>query len=440
MFKSKTAKVATVLALFTILLLTFVSPAGAFESREGETVVVGADEVVTDDLYVTAANFTLDGKVEGDLIVFGQSITINGTVEGDLIAAGQDVIINGTVMDDARFAGSALYVGDAASIGDDAVCAGYSLELRPDSTVGGDLVYGGGQALLGGTIDGNVKAGVGGLKVDGKVGGDITAEVGDPGEDYAGPAPSLFMPQSTVSIPVVPIGLTVGNDAEIDGNLEYTSVKQFNLPGNAVKGHVKHIQQVVEDKVHEQLTPARMVANWFLSLFRRVVTLLLVGLLFVWLFPKFLAGATGVLQSKPWHSLGWGVVAYAAFFFALLVIVLAVGLAATIFGVIHLSGITVAIIFLGLLVLFALILGFVLVTSWLVNVIAGTWLGQAIFKVFKSDLAEHRVWPMVVGVLIVAILISLPLLGWLLSLATIMFGLGVLWLMGRDSLANQPAE
>jgi hypothetical protein len=79
------------IGLICLVLFTFAPTALAFEFREGDTVVIGAGEVVEDDLYVGANTFTLDGTVKGDLIVFGSTIEINGTVEGDLIAAGQSV-------------------------------------------------------------------------------------------------------------------------------------------------------------------------------------------------------------------------------------------------------------------------------------------------------------------------------------------------------------
>ena len=83
-----------------VLLATFLAvPAAlAFESLEGDVVIIEADEVIEDDLYVGANEFTLEGTVKGDLIVGGNIVTINGTVEGDLWAAGQTIIVNGTVV------------------------------------------------------------------------------------------------------------------------------------------------------------------------------------------------------------------------------------------------------------------------------------------------------------------------------------------------------
>src|ERR1044071_8680622 len=127
--------------LTVLVALTFVTPAYAFDGRGGDRVVIGAGEVVDDDLYVGAQEFTLDGTVNGDLIVFAQIVTINGKVEGDLMAAAQTVVVNGEVTGSVRMAGSILLVGEKAKIGMDVVSAGYSLEGKQGSTIGQDLVF-----------------------------------------------------------------------------------------------------------------------------------------------------------------------------------------------------------------------------------------------------------------------------------------------------------
>jgi hypothetical protein len=54
-----------------------------------------------------------------------------------------------------------------------------------------------------------------------------------------------------------------------------------------------------------------------------------------------------------------------------------------------------------------------------------------IFNRLNPALAEHRVWPLVLGVIIVTLLIALPLVGWLFGLIVMFLGLGALWLWGR---------
>jgi hypothetical protein len=194
----------------------------------------------------------------------------------------------------------------------------------------------------------------------------------------------------------------------------------------------------VAEKIEEQTT-VQKVGQWFLDLLRRIVTLVLIGLLLVWLFPAFVLNLGEKVREQTWPSLGWGVVAYAAFFFVLLLVLIVTILVASVLGLFTLEGLSTAMVFIGILALFALILAFVLVTSYLVMVVMGQLLGRFTFRAFKSGLAEHRVWPMVVGVLLVAILISLPFVGWLFKFLIIFFGLGALWLWGRERRVRQAA-
>ena len=117
---ANTRRFLILIGFVLLAVLLVVSPVwGAVETRSGQEVVIGPDEVVEDDLYVAANEVVVDGTIEGDLVAFGRSVTVNGTVEGDLIAAGQTVEVGGTVEDDARIAGQALLLGGGASVGDD---------------------------------------------------------------------------------------------------------------------------------------------------------------------------------------------------------------------------------------------------------------------------------------------------------------------------------
>ena len=446
---NKTHKLISVFTLLVLMVLTFATPALAFEGREGNGVIIGADEVIDDDLYVGANEFVLDGTVKGDLIVGGSSITINGTVEGDLWAAGQAIIINGVVMDDARIAGAGLQLGDNAQIGGDLLAAGASLETRAGSTVGRDLLVGAGQALLAGNVDRDVLAGASALELRGNFGRDVKAYVDQTAETANEPSPNIYMQRSIpLALPSVAPGLTIAKSAKIAGNLEYSSTYDLTFPSGVVGGKVTRVEpKVSEGKVYVPPTPLQRTGEWALKLLRTVVTLVLFGLLLGWLAPMFLKATSVLIQSHTWPSLGWGAITWAAFFFALLLIVIVMIAGGIIFGVLTLGGISGTIIWVGILSMFALTVTFVLATAYVSKIIVGTALGKWILSKINPALAEHKFWPMIVGVVIVAVVIGLfrfPLLplgffGWLLNFAIVLFGLGSLWLWGRERFSKQPA-
>jgi cytoskeletal protein CcmA (bactofilin family) len=422
-------KFLSVFSLITLLALAFATPARAFDGLSGDNVVIKDGEVIEDDVYVSANTFVLDGTVKGDLVIFAETITINGTVEGDLMAAGKSIVINGTVTDDARIAGALLQVSKTAVVGGDVIAGGASLETQKGSSVKGDLVVGSAQTLLDGNINGNVKAGTGALELNGEIGGNVIAEVGE--HEDGGPSPYMYMPQSDIKFPAVKPGFTIAEGAKIKGNLNYTQSKDITIPANAIGGKVTRIAPIVEP-VKVQPTPAQLAMTWTFNLFRTIITLIIFGLLLGWLAPTFMKSLMEKVQTQPAASFGWGLVTYAAFFFAILVIIVTMVAGGMLFGVLTLGGMSGTIIVVGILAIFALIVGFILVTAFLTKIILAQLSGKLILARFNPALAEHKVWPLVLGVIIVALLIALPFVGWLFGVFVMFVGLGAIWIWVRE--------
>jgi len=426
-----TYKFISIFSLIAILALTLATPAQAFDGRAGDDIEIKAGEVIEDDVYITANNFVLEGTIKGDLVIFAQTVTINGTIEGDLIAAGQTIIINGTVTDDARIAGALLEISKTAVIGGDVVAGSASLETQDGSVVEGDLVVGAGQTLLAGNINGDLQAGTGALELSGEIGGNVNAQVGDP--EAGGPTPSMYMPQSDINFPTVKPGFTIAEGAKIKGNLVYTQSKEIKFPANAVSGKITRTEPVVdpaEQKVEP--TPAQAAMTWTFDLFRSIITLVIFGLLLGWLAPMFLKALMEKAQTQPAASLGWGLVAYATFFFAILVVFVATIAGGIFFGVLTLGKLSGTIAWVGTLALFIMVAGFALITAFLTKIVVAWLGGKLILTSIKPELAEHKFLPLIIGVVIVSLLVAIPYIGWLFGLVIMFFGLGALWIWGRD--------
>jgi cytoskeletal protein CcmA (bactofilin family) len=439
---NRVSKLFFLSSLLALLVLTLATPVSAFDGRSGENIVIEINEVINDDLYVTAETFVLDGTVNGDLIAMGQTITINGQVDGDVMAAGQTIVVNGTVTGAMRMAGSILLLDEQASIGGDIIAAGYSLETREGSGIGQDLVFTGGQTLLAGDVARNVQAATGAFELRGAVGGNVNAGVGEADAGFAGPPPTLFMPPSSISVPTVNPGLTIDQSAKIEGNLEYTQSRELDVPAGVVVGEVTRRESGMNTAAAPQETTGQRILNWGLNALRTSITL--IGLFLLWLFPRFLQGSSLKLQSSTWPSLGWGVAAYIVFFLVVLLIIVATIVGGLLFGLLTLGGLAGTTVFVGILSLFALILGFVLVTSFVAKIVFGQALGKWLLSRANSPLAEHRFWPMVIGVVLTVAVIALfrfpfipGFLGGLLNIVVVLFGLGALWLWERERLTRR---
>lgn len=435
-----------VLSLLALLLLIFTTPVSAFDGRSGDELLIPSDEVVNDDLYVTARTFVMDGVVNGDLIAMGQTLTINGRVDGDVIAIGQTVQVNGTVTGAVRTAGFALLLGERASIGGDLIAAGYSLETRPGSTVGQDVLFAGSQAVLAGNVARHVHGSTRAFELHGEVGGNVSTGVGEKGSMSAAFSPTRWMPQLPFTIPPVDAGLTIAPSARIDGKLFYRQSSAADIPQGAVAGGVTHLEPAADAAAPRQATMGEQIQQWGLNLLRALVTLILMGLFVLWLFPAWIQGSGSKLQSGVWPNLGWGIAAYGAVFLAALLIVIGVAAGGLLFGLITLDGLARAVVGVGALSFLGLILGFILVTSFVAKIVFGQALGKWLLRRTRSPLAEHRFWPMILGVGITVVVIALlrfppipGIIGSILNFAVILFGLGALWRWSRERIAHRPA-
>ncbi|UCC64693.1 MAG: hypothetical protein JSV36_06510 [Anaerolineae bacterium] len=438
-FNVRTRRLLATAGLVLLAVFLAVPTAWAFEGRSGDVITIGAEEVVDDDLYVGAGEFTLDGTIKGDLVVVGSTIEINGTVEGDLFAAGQSIVVNGTVEDDTRIAGFALLVG--GEVMDDVIAAGFSLENERESAIGGDLLFVGYQTILAGDVTGNADLAGGAVKIAGAIGGDANVDVGGAGPGEEMPPGFPFVP-TLPSVPSVPTGLTIDESASISGNLNYTANAKVDIPAGAVAGETTFTQYVPEVKPEAEPavpSPAALVGRWFLRQLRRLITLLLVGAFMMWLVPGWTRKVADIVQAQPLPSLGWGVVAIAAFVLAMVVLVIATVLLAVVFGVVTLGELAGRFAALGGIVTSTVAFSFSITWSYVTRIVISLLLGQLIFKLFKSTAAEHRWWPMLLGVLIFTAITAIPVLGWLASLATVLLGLGAVWLWANDWLRGRKA-
>lgn len=423
------------LAVLVLLVgLVAVSTAQAMETRSGDRIEIGADEVVEDDLYVTANEVVVDGTIRGDLIAFGNTISVGGTVEGDLIAAGQSVEIAGTVDDDARIAGQALLLGEDARVDDDLLAAGFSLENDPDSVVGGTLMYAGYQALLQGTVTEDVNAVANGLELGSEVGGNVDAEVD--GED-GGPPPGVFAPQA--DIPAVEAGLTLTDSATVGGNLTYESSTEARIDSQAqIEGEVTRSERPADEEEEETYT----FADALFDNLRSFVALLLVGLLLIWVAPNWVRRRVGTVLDRPLASLGLGVLSLVAFVILGVVILLATLVLAIIFGLLSLGGLVALILGLGLLAEVILVLIFWISTNYLAQIIVSFLAGVLLVEAVRPGRGSGRVLPLVVGLILYVILRAIPVLGPLVGLVVVLLGLGTLfhwvWTKLRRGRATPP--
>lgn len=418
--------------LISILLFIVLVPASyAAEIFDDETVTINAGEVIDDDLIVFANNFVMDGTVKGDLLVFANKATINGVVEGDILGGAQELILNGTVMDDARMGGMVITLGEAAQVGDDFMAGGYSLESKAGSLIEGDMYFGVAQSRLAGDVAGDLWMSGGGLELLGTVEGDVQADVGS-AADAPVFAPFAFAPNAP-QMPVFPWGLTIGNQAEIGGDLSYSSPVAATVPANLVTGDVVFEEVITTPTTTEEvvITPTQKAFNWVTDFLRQFIALFLIGAIMIWIAPHWTNKVSHFVQDEPLPSLGWGLLAVALILLGIFLTITVMILVAMLLGALTLADLVGTVVTLGLFITFGLLLLFAFTVAYFAKIIVAVAFGRFLFNKANSQFAQSGYWSLALGVFLIVLFTAIPYLGALISLAVTLLGFGALWLEGR---------
>ena len=441
MAKHRARRFLIVFGLLALVSMVLAAPVLAADIRTKDVIVI--DQDVNDDLYLFASSITVNATVHGDLIAAGGDIVVNGVIEGDLWAAAGKIHINGTVADDVRFAGSDLKLGPSGQVGDDLFAAGFGFGADSGSAIASDVFVAGYQALLGGDIGGDVKAAVGGFEISGHVVGDVEVEVGEPDPEFE--QWSMFMRMNPyMPEHIIGSGLTIEEDAQIDGELTYTSPVTVDVPDEVVGGAIVYQTPVPEEmevpdvdvpEVPAGALTAVAVVTWFIrwivGMIRNFVTLLLIGVLLLWLAPKWFKEVVRHWKEKPLHSMGWGFAVWLAFFIAVPALFVVMILLVVIVGVATLGGLVFPIAGTFMVLESALVVGFSIIAIYITKVAFSYLIGWLILKNTASGWVDRAMGliPLLIGLVIFVLVRSVPFLGALFSFVVTIFGLGAIWLL-----------
>lgn len=357
--------------LFMVVLATVLlaAPALAAEVRGLDDVTIASGEVVDDDLYVAGSSITIDGTVNGDLWAAGGTLTINGRVNGDVVAAVSTLNIDGEVGQVVRVvAGEANIGGD---IGDDLLFGGGDLTISSTAEIGGDLLFAASKVRVDGIINGYIRGAGDEVTLADGVGGDVQVGVDE---------------------------LTVASNAVIWGNLTYTSENEADIQSGAqIGGTITH-------NIPKMGWPFREgVLSTVLGRLLGFLMILAIGVIIVLVAPRRMALIADSLRHKPWWSLGWGA------------IILFVTPVAAIVVCITIIGIPLGLIALALWG----------IAIYLSQIPAALFIGWWILGYFnKTDSRGVMVGALALGLAILCLLRMIPYAGFVIGLATVLFGLG----------------
>jgi cytoskeletal protein CcmA (bactofilin family) len=341
----------------------------------GSDVTIPAGETVDHDIYAFAGTITSNGTINGDIVAAGGNIDLNGPVMGDVLATGGRISINGPVSGDIRAAGGQVTI--AGDVAEDVLVTGGQVTIG--SRVGQDLIVSGGQLNLTGSVTGSAVGTVGAYTKSGSIAG-------------------------TDSIAVT------GNQSSAFAN-----------PSNPV-----------------------------LDAIRQFIVVLLVAVLALWLVPRAFGVAETQVRARPLPSFGWGIGAVIGYVVLIVVICVVAVLLAIVLGLLGFGALVGIDVFGAFVLVSGITLAFIVAAAFLADAIVGLALARA----FAARSGRPAVVPggasmpgrdrwsdvglLAIGVAIVVVLTSLPIIGSWLKVVVVLLGLGAIWLAWRRSRPTTP--
>lgn len=407
-----------VLSLVAVAVFGLAGSAAAAEFRSGDTVTIGADEVIDDDLLLSGNRVEMNGTVKGDLFAAGNEVVVNGEVEGSLFFAGQTLDVNGPVGGSLYGGSYSLTVGPQAQIARNIYYGGFSLETEPGSGAGRGLYMGGYQLLHGGDVKGDLNFGGAAFELNGSVGGDVRAEVAkaDP------QAPPMFIPAFPGAVAPIAPGFRMGDQAEAGGRLDVVETEAPPGVSPAERARAS-VARFVGDRVGE------------------FIALLIVGAVLLRLWPDLMERARSAAVSEPLPSAGRGCLAALVFVIGLPLAVALLIAVTILVAVVTLGQLSGHIAGLGSAGLAAVVAGFSFAAGLVTKAIVALLGGRLIFERAAPATLQGRwgsFWALAVGALLYEILRSIPILGWLVWLAVTLIGLGAIYTAARGRWWPQP--
>ena len=357
----------------SLLVGALIIPVVAFaaELRMGESPSLSSSETIQKDLYLAGGNVTSSGKVNGDLAAAGGSILVNGPVSQDLFVGGGSITIIADIGDDLRVAGGNIIIN--GKIGNDVVAGGGQTSIS-GSGVGGDVLWAGGMLRVDAPVGGNMQLAGGEVVINSRVRGNV---------QFKGTK------------------LTLGKDAVIDGNLDYSAQKEATIEtGAVVKGQTTFEPQKAP---RAPISGKGIIAFLSLVFLGKFLSLLVFALALGLFFRRYAAVLVDNAVAQPLLETGRGLI-------VLIVLpVVSIMLLVTLIGV--------PLGMLGIIGFVALLL----FASPLAAIIVGSVVHKWIFKPDGYQIAWQTI---LLGVVVYSLLGIIPIIGGIAKFILILLALG----------------
>ncbi len=383
--------------MHTLVRLTFLLAAFALAAPAQAGDVASA--TVGGDVYAAGSSVDLRDPSPRDVFMAGFSATLSQQAAGDVHASGFSVDVGAPVGGDLYALGFSIDV--ASRVSEDVTAAGANITLTREATVGGNARLLGGSVEVKAPVSGSLVASAGTLTVESAIAGDARLTSGK---------------------------LSFGPDAHVGGTLTYSAPEPIEIaPSVAPAERIRFVKleapQVVDGIRNATDHPMHWLwPSWASITFGTVLALAFL-LVVAAAALAFAPAATGRLRAdsltQPFRSILLGML----------------GLA-TLFGLVPVSAMTIIGIPLVPVVVLFIVVAWIL--GYLLGAFAVSWRMAEAFGRTPVGLGAALI-ALAIGLVVLALLNFIPVLGWLINLVVLLFGLGGFVLSGARALAVTPA-
>ena len=419
--------------LGTILLLLFAGTGAAVAQTtlNGELCQIGVDDVIRGDVFVLCGELIIEGRVEGSVLGAARTGTISGEVAGSLYLVGVQLQVDGRIGKDVHFAGLSLMIQPEAEFehtSGSVLSLNLSTDIASGATVPGNISSLGYQLLIDGDVGGQINFWGSALSVTGAIDGDVNATVGNSeATGAASPIETLLIP-FRLELELVDPGLTVARRASIGGQLDYTGPTPGLIEVDLEQPAIYRPTETPLVGVPTEPT-AQDVQRYLRRVWREFSSLAFIGVIFLFLFPRQMQYPLRDMSMRPISTLGVGLLSFIMSFplvliFALLSVLLMVLISLlpledfVIFG-----GVVLGLANIGLASVFYF------TAIYIARVVFALAIGRFILRrILRRDDGTLRAlfFSLGLGLLALAIVASIPVIGWAFNALALFLGLGAI--------------
>lgn len=417
-------RVRLIVLIWLTWMLFSVNPLAARGVLEGDTCLVEADETVDGTLFAVCRDLVIEGRVSGSVFALAIDARISGRVDGSVYIGAWRTQVDGEIGGSLHFGGAALDIISGADFDSE---QGSIVSAAISTLIGADRIPAsvtsiGYQLTVTGAVAGEVNFWGTALTLEGQIDGDVYAEVGDPQSTGVLELGALLSP---LDVRLAQPGLLVTEDAAVGGQLIYRSVAEGTIAGT-LANDATFIPYERAILIEQPTDLGQGLRNYLAQVAREFITLGLVGLVTLLLLPRILQAPLDSIRWRPIPSLGIGLLTF-ILSFPIFLIVLAISIVLIlVVGLARLSDLTAATAVLLGVVNFSGAGLFYFVAIFISRVIVGVAIGRLLARWLWQESTSLRAWivSLGVGLLVLALLASLPLIGWILNALAAFLGLG----------------